>query len=358
MTECKTWRQVDEKHFRPLCSNIFVPETGNDSCSACAVPQEFFGGCTGVDNCTGFRAKKSLVLDIRTDLTEAAHVYPRTQGSGTVFFGPGGTIPVSYDMEWYDQYADAADIGAPCVLEASNWNPTGFNTGCAWVSQQLYRRHFKRTTTTVTISGRSHNTDTLVFTDIDLNGPGPYTSPYSCSGLFQECTSIDWGWRWTFRIADNSIGSGQIAATLLLERLVSRHMIRNYDDSTAYGGIVTAFIPSSSLPVWGDINDRAMAPNVPSIVGVGLGPPGLVSTRFGGFPSRTLLPATSLGVEYIGTWATPTGVDMCNKPRPWVLQKTFDAIDGKPANGGVPAETSYNSITNLPNEIKIDVGLF
>jgi hypothetical protein len=48
---------------------------------------------------------------------------------------------------------------------------------------------------------------------------------------------------------------------------------------------------------------------------------------------------------------------MCGKERPWVLKKVFDANDGVVPSGG-GGRIMYDSITNLPNEIKIDVGLF
>ena len=363
MTECKTWRQVDEKHFRPLCSNIFVPETGNDSCSACAVPQEFFGGCTGVDNCLSFRAKKSLVLDIKTDLTEAAHVYPRT-GGGYVTSNGGVVLNGRYD--WYDQYATAEQIGTPCVMTATSWSPSEFNVGCTWRFQQKFRRYYKMSPRYQNFDGLPYSEGVAIYfdyTDIDLNGPGPYTNPYTCfvnGGLYQPpsdvCRSVEWGWAWSFKITDAATPN-DIAGTLYLERYVARHL--KYQIVTSpYEAIVNYNMPISSFPGnTGSLVTRDGVPPIPSIGGWRFNTGGTVLTGYEAFPNIAITyQALGLGVPFIGLWRTPPGL-MCGKERPWVLKKVFDANDGVVPSGG-GGRIMYDSITNLPNEIKIDVGLF
>jgi len=293
-----------------------------------------------------------MILNPRVDFTESAHVYPRTQGGGTDTIGG---IANGFVYDWYDKYPEAVDISEPCVLTAGSWGPSEFNVGCSWGFSQNYIRYYKRTSTNVATPpyfGTQAKT-TTVHTDRDLNGPGPYTNPYTCSGLSETCTSVQWGWTWAFFVTNRS--GGGIRAGLTLERRVARHVVKRYT-SGPYGtaGIESVHIPSTSSPQPGHITDRSFVPNIPSITGIKL----VISggfIRYEAFPSRDELVATSLGVPLIATWTTDN-MDMCNVPRPWRLRKIFDAINGKPALGGVPAEASYNSVTNLPTYIEMDVG--
>jgi len=342
---CKTWEVLPD-FFSPLCSAQFMPSLGSPSCPICVSPVRNNEADCLYNTCTGTLGEY-LALNLGTSLSEAAHVYPRTQGGGTSVIGG---VSGDFVYDWYDKYATAAEISEPVSLKYIGVA----DFGCRWVYERRFVRYYKRTGSYVAVAGVTGTVgkSEVEYTDVDLDGPGPYTSPYTCSGLLEKCTSVGWGWKWSFTISNNASPSG-IRASLFLERTVARHVIQRYTEGPFFdAGVQTVSIPSASSPGPGMVPERSYAPNIPSIVGYTFGPsPG----RWEAFPSLNDGSGTARMVPNIGVWSTGTG-DNCDKRRPWTLIKTYDAIDGYPEVGGVAGEDSYDSITNLPKYIRIGVG--
>ena len=152
-----------------------------------------------------------IVLNLRKTLTEPTPVYPVTTYNTS-------SSPGYNNLQVYDKYPTAEEIGEPCTLEATGW-AGGINTTCAWQFQKLYRRWYQRITTPGTIFPTTPIVQTMAVIDIEYTSLTPPANPYTgcVFGSRNQCTFKDWGYRWDLQIGGTQVG------TLTLNRFTARH---------------------------------------------------------------------------------------------------------------------------------------
>lgn len=365
---CKIWSLTADQRITGLCSMRMLSETERvmrDSCPICVSPGRSIGQCIGVDGCADFPVRNSFLLQLGATLTEPAHVADVLIDQTTVDFLGRPYIDLA---NIYDKYPIASDIEKNVTLQ--------YQEPCSWVYQKMVYRFYRVTVITNTPTDL---VESVEFTDVpeeEVVAPG-FVQPYTCStpvldtalpfkiGPWQVgsqwCSSTTWGWKWTFRILQNSIGSPPIAR-LVLERLNARHCQQyiqfqsgpgagtTKSTSIAYtpfrGSQTNTFtVPSSQIPKTGvttGLRHQSVAPQDSLTLTQASYPPATYIIGVSTFQAQTIIAGWEL--------ESPT---LCDMYSPLQLTKYIDAsVDP----WFLPTNDPLNSPFGLPTLVSIPFG--